>query len=433
MLNETHDPLLRSWVESANAPDGDFPIQNLPHGIFRRRGSREAYRGGIAIGDHILDMAAASTTGLFAGAAQHAAELAGAQKLNELMAAGPGAWSALRLALSRMLRRGSPQADKMRRFLVPQADAEHAVPAEIGDFTDFFTSWDHMINGGKVFAPGNPPLPNFKSLPLGYHSRSSSVVISGTPLRRPSGQTRIPGQNEIVFGPSRWLDHELELGIFVGPGNDLGQPIPIDEAEDHLFGLCLLNDWSARDIQAWESMPLGPFLAKSFLTTLSPWIVTMEALAPFRAPLSRLPDDPEPFSYLRGIRFPVSGLDIALEAMIETKKSVGRPVRISHCNYGTAYWAPAHLVTHHTSNGCNLRPGDLLGTGTQSGEGSDEWGSMLEISQGAKRPLMLADGETRTFLEDGDTIIFKGRCIREGFVGIGFGECSGTILPAAGA
>ncbi|MDH6229755.1 fumarylacetoacetase [Mesorhizobium soli] len=429
MLNETHDPHLRSWVASANLDGTDFPIQNLPHGVFRRRGETQ-FRGGIAIGDQILDMSAASATDVFSGLAAQIAKLAGAATLNDLMAAGPAPWSALRLALSRSLREGSDAREKLLPCLVTQADAEFALPAVIGDFTDFFTSWHHMINAGKVLAPpGAPPLPNFKWLPMAYHGRSSSIEISGAPLHRPVGQTRIPGETEITFGPSRWLDHEVELGLFVGPGNARGIPITVDEAEDHLFGLCLLNDWSARDIQAWESMPLGPFLAKNFLTTISPWIVTMEALAPYRAPLQRSADDPSAFSYLN----PSHGtdrlaLDITLEAWLEPVG--GAAQKFSRSNYQDAYWAPSQLIAHHTRNGCNLRAGDLLGTGTQSGNRDGEKGSMLETSEGGKRPLPLPNGDTRSFLEDGDTLTVRGHCERPGFARIGFGECKGSILPA---
>ncbi|WP_296746745.1 fumarylacetoacetase [Mesorhizobium sp.] len=429
MLNETHDPKLRSWVQSANAAGSDFPIQNLPHGVFRRRGEAE-FRGGVAIGDDILDLRAALAAGVFNGAAEDAARLAAGATLNELMAAGPAAWSALRLALSRALRDGAEAREKLAACLVPQAEAEFGLPATIGDFTDFFTSWHHMINAGKVLAPpGAPPLPNFKWLPMAYHGRSSSIEVSGAPLRRPVGQTRIPGETEIRFGPAQWLDHEVELGIFVGPGNRRGTSIPIDEAESHLFGVCLLNDWSARDIQAWEAMPLGPFLAKNFLTTISPWVVTMEALAPFRAPLQRGEGDPESFAYLKPARADAElALDIELEAWLEPAE--GGATRISRSNYRDAFWGPAQLVAHHTSNGCNLRPGDLMGTGTQSGDKDGEKGSMVETSEGGKRPFPLKEGGSRRFLEDGDTLILRGHCERPGFVRIGFGECRGMVLPA---
>lgn len=430
MLNETHDPRLRSWVPSANAAGGDFPIQNLPHGVFRRRGETE-FRGGVAIGDQIFDLRAAIAARIFEGVAEDVARLAAGTTLNGLMAAGPAAWSALRLALSRALREGAEVRERLSSCLVPQAETELALPAVIGDFTDFFTSWHHMINAGKVLAPpGAPPLPNFKWLPMAYHGRSSSIEVSGAQLRRPVGQTRIPGETEIRFGPTQWLDHEVELGLFVGSGNRRGTPIPVDEAESHLFGVCLLNDWSARDIQAWEAMPLGPFLAKNFLTTISPWVVTMEALAPFRAPLQRSEGDPAGFAYLTPARPDMAALDIELEAWLEP--AGGRATRISRSNYRDAFWGPAQLVAHHTGNGCNLRPGDLLGTGTQSGDKGGEKGSMVETSEGGKRPFPLADGDSRRFLEDGDTLILRGHCERAGFARIGFGECRGTVLPASG-
>jgi fumarylacetoacetase len=431
MLNETHDPGLQSWVESANHPGSDFPIQNLPHAVFRRRDTDEEYRGGVAIGDYILDMRAASELGVFAGPAAVAAGMAGNRTLNGLMALGPEQWSALRLALSRLLRHGAPAAERLRDCLVKQADAEFAVPAHIGDFTDFLTSQYHALNGGRIFNPANPLLPNFKWLPIAYHGRSSSIEVSGAAFHRPLGQTRAPDAEAPVFGPSRRLDYELELGIFIGQGNRRGEPVCIDDAERQIFGMCLVNDWSARDIQGWEMMPLGPFMAKNFLTTISPWIVTAEALAPFRVAPVREAGDPPTLPYLRqDAGSAPGGFDIQLETWLKTTKSGDLAHRLNRTSYRHSYWTPAQLIAHHTWNGCNLCPGDLLGTGTQSGPERGEEGSLMELSYGGKEPYRLPDGQTRAFLEDGDCVILRGWCEREGFARIGFGECSGKVLPA---
>jgi len=431
MLNETHAPELKSWVESANQPGCDFPIQNLPHGVFRRQGSAEAFRGGVAIGDMILDLPEACAAGAFSGLASDAAELAGASALNALMAMGPAAWSALRFRLSRILRAGAPEAQRLRACLVPQSAAEYAVPAQIGDYTDFFTSYNHMINAGRIFQPDKAELPNFKWLPIAYHGRSSSVEISGSNFHRPLGQTRPPDADQPVFGPTKRLDYEMELGFFVGAGNRRGKPIAIDDAEDHIFGVCLLNDWSARDVQGWESQPLGPFLAKNFLTSLSPWIVTLEALAPYRCDLPRQAGDPPTLAHLRASgRREQGGFDIQLEVSLLTPASAGAELRLSRSSFKHGYWSLAQMLTHHTEGGCNLRPGDLIGTGTQSGPARGEEGSLLELSAGGREPVRLANGESRTFLEDGDTVILRGWCGRAGFARIGFGECRGTVLPA---
>jgi fumarylacetoacetase len=429
--NETHDPALRSWVASANEPGCDFPIQNLPFGVFRRFGRGEAFRVGVAIGNKIVDVTAVQDNGLFSGAAVAPALMARGSTLNGLMATGPAAWSQLRLALSRMLRQGSREAARLSDCLVPQSEAVHALPAQIGDYTDFFTSQYHALNAGRVFQPDNPMLPNFKWLPIGYHGRSSSIEISGGSFHRPWGQSRAPGEAEPSFGPSQRVDYELELGAFIGAGNRRGEPIDIDEAESHVFGLCLLNDWSARDVQGWEAMPLGPFLAKNFVTTISPWIVTMEALAPFRCALPRAQDDPPTLPYLR----PRSGqgrcaIDIELEVRLEHAALASEGVALSRTNYRHAYWSVGQMVAHHTSNGCNLRPGDLLGTGTQSGPTRGEEGCLLELTRGGKEPLGLSNGETRSYLHDGDTVVMHGWCEREGFARIGFGECRGSLLPA---
>jgi fumarylacetoacetase len=434
-INETHDAALRSWVESANAAGIDFPVQNLPFGVFRRKGSNEPFRGGVAIGAEILDLAMAHKAGAFSGEAAAAAANCAGSALNAFMAMGPSAWSALRLALSRALRRGASHADRLRGCLVPQAQAEYAVPAQIGDYTDFFTSIHHATNVGKLFRPDNPLLPNYKWVPIGYHGRASSIGASGQSFPRPQGQTLPPGTEQPVFGPSRRLDYELEMGIYIGVGNALGRPIPIAAAESHVFGLGLLNDWSARDIQAWEYQPLGPFLAKSFATTVSPWIVTLEALAPYRVEWSRPVADPQPLPYLDSPEARARGaFDVRIETWLETAQMRGsgaRPARLSHSSMKHAYWTIGQMVAHHTVNGCNLQPGDLFGSGTLSGPTAGEAGSLLELSVGGKQPVALGSGETRAFLEDGDCVILRAWCERDGYARIGFADCRGTVLPAA--
>ncbi len=441
-LNETHDPRLRSWVASANAPGSDFPIQNLPFGVFRRAGSAQPFRGGVAIGEQILDLAAAVDSAVFEAAglgpaAASAARAAAGASLNELMAAGPGAWAALRLALSRLLRQGSAQQAALQRCLLPQAEAQHGLPARIGDYTDFYTSIHHATAVGRLLRPDSPLPPNYRWLPLGYHGRSSSIAVSGQRFARPAGQVLARGAAAPTLEPSRRLDFELELGVFIGAGNALGTPIDIGDAESHVFGLCLLNDWSARDLQAWEYQPLGPFLGKNFATTISPWIVTLEALEPFRVAWTRPPDEPQPLPYLDSPALRArGGIDIRLEVLLETepmRQARRQPYRLTRSNFRHAYWNIAQMVAHHTVNGCNLRPGDLLGTGTQSGPLPAEAGSLLELSDGGQRALSLPDGETRRFLEDGDAVIMRGWCECDGAARIGFGEVSGRIVPASGA
>ena len=434
-VNETHDPALTSWVESANTGDGDFPIQNLPFAVFRRRGVAEPFRGGVAIGEAVVDLAAVHAVGVFEGEAATALAACTGESLNPFMALGAPAWSALRLALSRALRRDSPLAERLRPCLVAQADAEYTVPAAIGDYTDFYTSIHHATAVGKLFRPDNPLLPNYKWVPIGYHGRSSSIGVSGQHFPRPVGQTFPPGAEAPAFGPARRLDYEMELGVFIGSGNALGTRIAMDAAESHVFGLCLLNDWSARDVQAWEYQPLGPFLAKSFATTISPWIVTLEALAPYRVPFTRPVGDPQPLPYLDSDANRAAGaLDIQLQVLLQTAamREAGKaPVQLSLTSYRHAYWTLAQMVTHHSVNGCNLRPGDLLGTGTESGPTPSEAGSLLELTAGGKQALEIAGGERRTFLEDGDTVVMRGWCEAPGAVRIGFGECVGTVEPAA--
>ena len=434
MLNETHDPGLRSWLASAQAPGSDFPIQNLPVAVFRRRGSQEGFRAGVALGDQIVDLAPLAAAGVLEGLAQEAAQAGARSKLNALMAMGPSAWSAVRLGLSRALRAGSPAQAAIEPLLVPQAQAEYDVPAHIGDYTDFYTSVYHATQIGRLFRPDNPLLPNYKWVPIGYHGRSSSIVVSGQSFHRPVGQTMPPGAAQPTVGPCKRLDIELELGIFVGSGNALGEAIPIEQAESHVFGLCLLNDWSARDIQAWEYQPLGPFLAKNFATTVSPWVVTLEALAPYRAPFTRPADDPQPLPYLDSTTHREAGaMDIQLEVALQTPRmrDAGQEASaICRTSYRHAYWTVAQLVAHHTVNGCNLQPGDLLGSGTLSGPTPQEAGALIELTAGGKQPLTLPGGEQRVFLEDGDTVRLRGWCERPGAARIGFGECSGTVLPA---
>lgn len=434
MLNETHDPALRSWVTSANLAGSDFPIQNLPFASFRRQGSTEAFRGGVAIGDQILDLAAVHQAGVFAGEIGEAVKAGAQPQLNELMAKGAPVWSALRLALSRALREGAAEQAALQTCLVPQAQAEYGVPARIGDYTDFYTSVHHATNIGKLFRPDNPLLPNYKWIPIGYHGRASSIGVSGQQFRRPVGQTLPPGATQPSFGPCKRLDIELELGIFVGTGNELGDPVAMAQAEDHVFGLCLLNDWSARDIQAWEYQPLGPFLSKNFATTISPWIVTVEALAPYRVAFERPAEDPQPLPYLDSEANRQTGaFDIQLQVGLETPKmrEAGEgDTTICRTSYRHAYWTVAQMVTHHTVNGCNLQPGDLFGSGTLSGPTLDQAGALIELTAGGKNPLPLPNGETRTFLEDGDAVVLRGWCEKPGAARIGFGECRGTVLPA---
>ncbi len=436
MLNETHDPALRSWVASANLADTDFPIQNLPFASFRRQGSTEAFRGGVAIGDQILDLAAVHQAGVFTGDSGQAVRAGAQPQLNDLMALGAPVWSALRLTLSRALREGAAEQAALQACLVPQAQAEYGVPARIGDYTDFYTSVHHATNIGKLFRPDNPLLPNYKWIPIGYHGRASSIGVSGQQFRRPVGQTLPPGATQPSFGPCKRLDIELELGIFVGTGNELGDPVAMAQAEDHVFGLCLLNDWSARDIQAWEYQPLGPFLSKNFATTISPWIVTVEALAPYRVAFERPADDPQPLPYLDSEANRQRGaFDIQLQVGLETPKmrEAGQgDATICRTSYRHAYWTVAQMVTHHTVNGCNLQPGDLFGSGTLSGPTLDQAGALIELTAGGKNPLPLPNGEARTFLEDGDAVVLRGWCEKPGAARIGFGECRGTVLPARG-
>jgi fumarylacetoacetase len=432
-VNATHDPTLRSWVGSANRADTDFPIQNLPLGVFRRAGGQEPWRGGVAIGDQILDLGASELRACAPHTVAGALEACSEPTLNSYFALGRQTWSVVRAFLSRILRADAPEAQRLRAALVPQTDAEYNVPARIGDYTDFYTSIHHATAVGRLFRPDNPLLPNYKWVPIGYHGRTSSIGVSGQRVARPVGQVRPAGAPCPALMPTRSLDYELEVGMYIGPGNALGTCVPVELAEDHVIGLCLLNDWSARDIQAWEYQPLGPFLAKSFATTVSPWIVTLEALAPFRAPWTRPAEDPQPLPYLDCAATRSAGaIDLELEVWLETERmrAIGQPPeRLARTNFRDAYWAIAQLVAHHTSNGCNLQAGDLFGSGTQSGPASGEAGSLLELSEGGKRPITLRSGESRAFLADGDRVIFRGWCARDGHARIGFGEVTATVTP----
>ena len=433
-LNETHDASLTSWLASANQSDCDFPVQNLPYAVFRRKNSTENFRGGVAIGDQVLDLAAVYKSGIFSGKVQSAIEACRDSSLNRFMAMGFEYWSALRLQLSKALRKNAEEEVRLQSCLIPMLDVEYSLPCTIGDYTDFYTSIYHATSVGSLFRPDNPLLPNYKWVPIGYHGRASSVTVSGHNFHRPFGQTKAPDAEQPSFGPCKRLDYELEMGIFIGSGNGLGESVAIDQADEHVFGLCLFNDWSARDIQAWEYQPLGPFLAKSFASTVSPWIVTMEALAPYRTAFFRPADDPQPLPYLSSEYNSQNGaLDIQLSALIRTSQMRKNNIpaeQLSQSSFRHSYWTIGQMVAHHTANGCNLQPGDLFGSGTQSGPKPEEAGSLLELSAGGKQPITLQNGEARTFLEDGDTVVMKGWCEKTGAARIGFGEVSATVLPA---
>jgi fumarylacetoacetase len=437
-INETHDPNLKSWVESANDPNTDFPIQNLPFCQFEGFDTGEHFNAGVAIGDQILSMNALRNRELFKGtpAEEQAENSFETNDLQDLLYYGA---DLIRQRLVRILHKDADEKTKglVSECLVPISSIHSLeMPVEhIGDYTDFYCSIFHATNVGSMFRPDNPLLPNYKYVPIGYHGRASSIVISGTDIKRPHGQNRSDAEKPPVFVPCKSLDYEMEVGFFIGQGNELGRPIPIADAEKHIFGLCLVNDWSARDIQAWEYRPLGPFLAKNFATTISPFVVTMEALAPFRTPAFERPEgDPEPLDYLndeQNQKF--GGIDINLEVYIQTQKMRDEnivPHLLSRSNMNDLYWTIGQMLTHHASNGCNLQTGDLIATGTISGKEKSERGSMLELSWRGTEPIELPNGETRRFLEDGDEIIMKGYCERTGFRRIGFGDCRGRVLPA---
>ena len=398
MIDETHDPALTSWVESANRPGCDFPIQNLPLGVYRLKQDLLT-RVGVAIGDFILDIS----------------PWLEARSLNNYMSLPRTQRRDLRIELSRALAKGATH-----RELVAQADCEMLLPANIGDYTDFYASIHHAMNAGRMFRPDNPLLPNYKHVPVAYHGRASSIVVSGTAVRRPVGQLGA-GQ----FGATANFDYEVEIGAFIGPGNNLGEPIPICQAEEHIAGLCLVNDWSARDIQRWEYQPLGPFLGKNFATTVSPWMITLEALAPFRLPAPT--HDIAPLSYLQNE--PDAAFDIKIEAWLRSA-NMTEPVRLSCACFREIYWTFSQMVAHHTSNGCPLRPGDLIASGTVSGPPQSNRGCLLELAWNGTAPIHLPNGETRAFLQDGDEVILRGYCESKGFARISFGECRGVVAPA---
>lgn len=433
-LNETHELGLVSWLASANDSMTDFPIQNLPIAQFKVKATEQAFRGGIAIGDQIVDLKALADKSLFSGLVQDSLVACSQSELNEFMAMGPEAWSELRLAMSRALRVGSELESQLQECLVAQDDAEYKLPCVIGDYTDFYTSIYHATAVGSLFRPDNPLLPNYKWVPIGYHGRSSSIDVSGQAFHRPCGQTKAPDAAEPSFGPCKRLDYELELGIYLGNGNKLGESIALDDADQHVFGFCLFNDWSARDLQAWEYQPLGPFLAKNFASTVSPWIVSNEALLPYRTSWTRDEADPQPLAYLESDKNREQGsIDIQLEVLLETEQMRQQdtaPCQLSKSSFKHSYWTVAQMVAHHSVNGCNLKPGDFFGSGTQSGPKHEEAGSLLELSKGGKQSIELANGETRTFLEDGDNVIMRGFCHKDGYARIGFGEVTSKVLPA---
>lgn len=434
MIDATHDATLRSWVESANDPSTGFPIQNLPLGVFRTR-LDASWRVGTAIGDQILDLQSAATHNLLPGFSP--SDFDGS--LNTLMARPASEWRRLRTVLSELLRQDGTSATAARALktsiLVSSNEVVMRLPADVGDYTDFYASVYHATNVGSMFRPDNPLLPNYKWVPIGYHGRASSLVVSGTDVRRPWGQVAANPEGPPVMSPTRRLDYEAELGFWVGGVNSLGVPVTIGEAPDRLFGVTLLNDWSARDVQAWEYQPLGPFLAKNFATTVSPWVVTMGALAPFRCPAFLRGDgDPAPLAYLQSDQDQqAGGLDLTIEVLLvsEAMRGAGMvPYLISRGASADLYWTPAQMLAHHGSNGCNLRPGDLLGSGTVSGPTKESRGCLLERTWRGTEPMTLPTGETRQFLHDGDEVVMRAHATRDGYRTIGLGECRGLVLPA---
>ena len=438
-LDFTHAPEARSWVASAQAPGSDFPLQNLPHGVFARLtgAGLEPARGGVAIGDEVLDLAQLAALGLLDGLAQEACVAASQSTLNGLMAMGQPAWRALRHGLHRLL---CDDADllvqrSLSACLLPQREVQMRLPVEVRNYTDFYTSVHHAQNVGRVIRPDDPLTPNFKWLPLAYHGRASSVVVSGTPFKRPRGQAMAPGAQAPVYGACKRLDFELEMGFFVGPGNAMGEPVALGQARSHVFGMCLLNDWSARDHQFWEMAPLGPFLGKNFCTSISPWVVTMEALVPYRLPFERPAGDPQPLSYLDDPADRAEGsLDIELEVLLQSARHRERQLAgdvITATNFRHQYWTIGQMLTQHTVGGCNLQSGDLLGTGTISGPTAGEAGALVELSRGGSQDVPLpSSGEVRRFLEDGDRVVLRAWCAKPGAARIGFGVCSGEVLSA---
>jgi fumarylacetoacetase len=433
--DETLDPGRRSFVASANQSDSDFPIQNLPYGVFRRARTDEAFRVGIAIGARIFDVS--RVVSLFSPAAQGAARACASSSLNELMGLPSDSWDVLRREVSALLdeKAAAVTQSGVAESLVPMIDAQMSLPVRIGNFTDFYASIFHATNAGRIIRPDNPLLPNYKYLPVAYHSRVSSIQLSGAAVRRPNGQIKLPQLERPRFAPSARLDYETELGVYIGTSSTQAIPTPISSSGRHVFGYCLLNDWSARDLQVWEYQPLGPFLAKNFATTVSAWVVPAAALLPYRAPaFVRAAGDPAPLPHLSDPDDQRNGaIDITLETHLLTAKmreAGAGPLKLSSASFANTYWTVAQMIAHHTSNGCNLVTGDLLGSGTVSGPDATSWGSLLELTHGGEYPLQLRNGETRRFLEDGDEIILRGHCSREGATRIGFGECRGTVLAA---
>ncbi|MGH7651348.1 MAG: fumarylacetoacetase [Gemmatimonadaceae bacterium] len=439
-MNKTHNPALTSWIGAANAADADFPIQNLPFGVFSRKGDTER-RVGVAIGDQIVDVGESLSANLWTEEAREIARYCDRPDMRDLMRAPRESLSLFRARLSELLS-GEPGDDSAINplppgALVPMSEAVMLPPIEIGDYTDFYASIYHATNVGRLFRPDSPLLPNYKYVPIGYHGRASSIVLGGGDVRRPNGQSQPVGSSAPSFGPSQMLDYEAEIGFFVGKGNDLGDSIEIHDAEEHIFGVCLVNDWSARDIQSWEYQPLGPFLSKNFATSISPWIVTWEALEPFRVPaFFRPPGDPRPLDYLFSDRNQnEGGIDLTIEVYIRSmlmKEGHMRPTRLSAASLAEMYWTAAQMLTHHASNGCNLRTGDLFASGTISGPESGSQGCMLELTRRGAEPITLPTGEERKFLHDGDEIIMRGFLQRDGAARIGLGECSGLIVASHG-
>lgn len=433
-MDDTHNPDRTSWVESANTPDTDFPIQNLPFGVFRRRGTNATPRVGVAIGEMVLDVvdAAERAPSEFTGNAE-AIAACDTPSLNALMSLGRRQTTVLRETIANALDASNKVArTEAHAALIPMCDVEMRLPAQIGDYTDFYASIYHATNVGSMFRPDNALLPNYKYVPIGYHGRASSMVSSDTPVKRPVGQRKGPNDAAPSVGPSRSLDYECEVGVFVGAGTALGETIPLRDAEQHMFGLCLVNDWSARDVQSWEYQPLGPFLAKNFATTLSPWVVTLDALEPFRAPaFTRVAGDPAPLPYLSSPENEAAGgVSITLEVRLQTAAMRERgdtPVAVSRTSFTHMYWTLAQLLTHHAMGGCNMRPGDLLASGTVSGPTKGERGCLLELTWRGAEPLTLPSGETRAFLEDGDLVEMAGWCEAPGMRRIGFGSARGMV------
>jgi len=435
-LDETLDPGRKSFVAGANRRDTDFPIQNLPFGVFRRACSNEAFRVGVAIGDQIFDLSRMVDS--FSASAKSAARACAADSLNTLMSLSHESWDALRCDLGHLLdeRTCVANQDSVLRCLVPMADADMAMPVKIGGFTDFFASIFHATNAGKIIRPDNPLLPNYKYVPVAYHGRASSIQLSGAGIRRPRGQVKFPQLELPRFTATARLDYETELGLYIGSPSTLGSPIPVGNAFQHVFGFCLINDWSARDLQAWEYQPLGPFLAKNFATTVSAWVVPAAAMRPYRVPaLERAAGDPAPLPHLlHPDDQREGGFDITLETYLLTERmrqANVEPLKLSSASFANTYWTVAQMIAHHTSNGCNLLTGDLLGSGTVSGPREKSWGSLLELTYGGTTPVQLPDGEVRRYLEDGDEVILRGHCWRKGAARIGFGVCRGTVLPTS--